>query len=92
MNKKLFVVYDSKKEAYGTPFFADFTADALREWSEVASNKSDMQNQIAKYPADFTLFEIGTFNILTGELIVHETKHNHGLAVEHIKESPVPQN
>lgn len=85
MKLKLFVVYDSKAESYGVPFFRDFTANALREWAEVASNKSDKQNQIAKFPADFTLFEIGAFEQSSGTLEIYETKYNLGLASEHVK-------
>ena len=91
MKLKLFVVYDSKTESYGVPFFRDFTANALREWSEVASNKSDKQNQISKFPADFTLFEIGEYDQLTGEVRLYDVKFSHGTALEHIKDV-VPQN
>jgi len=92
MKLKLFVVYDAKTESYGVPFFRDFTANAIREWQEVASNKSDKGNQIAKFPADFTLFEIGSFEQSTGTLEIYETKYSLGLAVEHVKENFAAQN
>ena len=92
MKLKLFVVYDAKTESYGVPFFRDFTANAIREWQEVASNKSDKQNQIAKFPADFTLFEIGSFEQATGSLEIYEAKYSLGLASEHVKQDLVPQN
>ncbi|QXP08128.1 MAG: nonstructural protein [Arizlama microvirus] len=92
MKLKLFVVYDAKTESYGVPFFRDFTANALREWSEVASAKSDKNNQISKFPADFTLFEIGEFDQMSGIVRMYESKYNLGLAVEHIKQDFVPQN
>lgn len=91
MKLKLFVVYDSKTESYGVPFFRDFTANALREWAEVASNKSDKQNQIAKFPADFTLFEIGSYDQQSGEVSLYEVKYSLGLAVEHVKDNLVIQ-
>lgn len=83
MKLKLFVVHDSKTDSYGIPFFRDFTANALREWAEVASNTEDKQNQIAKYPGDFSLFEVGEFDQSTGVLSLYEVKFNHGLASEH---------
>lgn len=92
MKLKLFVVYDAKTECYGVPFFRDFTANAIREWQEVASNKSDKANQIAKFPFDFTLFEIGAFEQSTGSLEIYESKYSLGLASEHIKENFTPQN
>lgn len=92
MKLKLFVVYDSKAGAYGVPFFRDFTANALREWSEVASNKSDKQNQISKFPGDFTLFEVGEFDQLDGVLRLYDVKFSHGLASEHVKQDLMPAN
>jgi len=92
MKLKLFVVYDAKTESYGVPFFRDFTANAIREWQEVASNKSDKGNQIAKFPADFNLFEIGSFEQSTGTLEIYEVKYSLGLASEHVKENFTPQN
>jgi len=92
MKLKLFVVYDSKTECYGVPFFRDFTANALREWVEVASNVSDKNNQISKFPADFTLFEIGSYDQLTGDVELYAVKFSHGTALEHVKDNLVPQN
>jgi len=92
MKLKLFVVYDAKTESYGVPFFRDFTANAIREWQEVASNKSDKQNQIAKFPADFNLFELGSFEQSNGSFDLYETKYSLGLASEHVKENFTPQN
>jgi len=92
MKLKLFVVYDAKTQSYGVPFFRDFTANAIREWSEVASNRSDKQNQIAKFPSDFTLFEIGSFEQGTGSVEIYETKYSLGLASEHVKQEMAIQN
>ncbi|QXP08246.1 MAG: nonstructural protein [Arizlama microvirus] len=86
------MVYDAKTESYGVPFFRDFTANAIREWQEVASNKSDKGNQIAKFPADFNLFEIGSFEQSTGLVEIYETKYSLGLASEHQKENFAPNN
>lgn len=87
MKLKLFVTYDAKTESYGVPFFKDFTANAIREWSELASNVSDKQNPIAKYPADYTLFEIGTYDMQTGVVDLYETKYSLGVAIEHVKQT-----
>jgi len=84
MKLKKFVVYDSKTEAYGVPFYRDFTANALREWSEVATKKSE-QNQISKFPADFTLFEVAEYDQLTGNERQYDVKFSHGTALEHVK-------
>nr|QJB20277.1 MAG: nonstructural protein [Microvirus sp.] len=86
MKYKIFVVFDGKTKSWGLPFLKDFTANALREWSEIASDVSDKNNQIAKYPSDFSLFEIGEYNRETGEVSMYESKFNLGLASEHIKQ------
>lgn len=86
MKYKIFLVFDAKTKSWGLPFLKDFTANALREWSEIASDVSDKQNQIAKYPSDFSLFEIGEYNRETGEVSMYESKFNLGLASEHIKQ------
>lgn len=87
MKYKIFVVFDGKTKSWGLPFLKDFTANALREWSEIASDISDKQNQIAKYPSDFSLFEIGEYNRDTGEISMYESKFNLGLASEHLKQN-----
>lgn len=92
MKLKLFVVYDSKTESYGVPFFRDYTANAIREWAEVASTKTDKQNQISKFPADYTLFEIASFEQESGTLTMYESKTNLGLALEHVKQEAESQN
>jgi len=91
MKYKIFVVFDGKTKSWGLPFLKDFTANALREWSEIASDVSDKNNQIAKYPDDFTLFEIGEYNRMDGSIIMYETKYSLGLASEQ-KQNLVSQN
>ena len=87
MKYKLFVVYDGKTNSWGIPFIKDFTANAIREWSEIASDVSDKQNQIAKYPDDFTLFEIGEYDRSSGTITMLEAKFSLGLASEHVKQT-----
>jgi len=88
MKLKLFVVYDSKTDSWGVPFFKDFTANALREWAEVASEVSNKENKVAKYPGDFSLFEIGEYSMFDGQVHMYESRFNHGTALEHIKADP----
>ena len=82
MISRIFVVYDSKAEAYLQPHFAPTVGLAMRSW-EVAVNSSD--TQFGKFPADFTLFEIGTYDDLTGTLVMHQSKVNLGLALDVLK-------
>lgn len=90
MKLKVYCVYDSKGENFGQPFFFDCRANALRSFQEAAA---DGQSQICKFPADFTLFEIGEWDRLSGEFSIYQSKVNLGLAVEYQKvATPVSQN
>lgn len=91
MKHKIFNVYDSKSESWGTPLFFDCRANALRSLGEAVNKISD-DNQIAKYPADFTFFEIGEYDRQSGQLSVYETKVNLGLAIEYKKTEQLLQN
>lgn len=61
---KVFSIYDSKAAAYGRPFVDQSNGSAIRSVSEAANDKS---TTLGKYPADFTLFELGTFDELSGK-------------------------
>ncbi|WNK13610.1 MAG: nonstructural protein [Microvirus sp.] len=76
---KLFTVYDSKTENYLRPFTMLTKGEAIRGFAETAN---DPQSQICKYPADFTLFELGEFNESTGMISLLESKINLGLALD----------
>jgi len=84
MKLKMTAVFDSKIGAYRAPQFFKFTGEALRAWETVCN---DPDTQFAKYPADFTLFEIGEFDEITGEFSAHAAKINLGLALS-VKKQP----
>lgn len=90
MKHKIFNVYDSKSEAWGMPLFYDCRANALRSLSECVNATNDEKNQIAKYPSDFTMFEIGEYDQSNGEITMYQSKVNLGLAIEYKKSDPVP--
>lgn len=75
---KIFTIHDSKAEAYLQPFFAPTTATAQRSF-EAAAN--DQKSDFHRYAGDYTLFEVGTYDTDTGELIPLPTMLNLGLAL-----------
>ncbi|QXP08418.1 MAG: nonstructural protein [Arizlama microvirus] len=79
MKLKLFTVYDSKTESYLRPFSLTTKGEALRGFQETVN---DPQSQICKYPADFTLFELGEWDDQSASIIVLEAKINLGNALE----------
>lgn len=63
--KKMFAIYDAKAEAYMVPFFCDTVGLAIRQMEDVVSNP---ELSVSKYPEDFTLFEIGSYDPSTGTI------------------------
>lgn len=76
---KMFTVYDSQTEAYLPPFCCRSVGEAMRSFEDAANNKD---SNICKYPAAFTLFEIGSYDDDKGEISVFEAKKSLALAVE----------
>lgn len=90
---KVFSVYDSKIEAFMQPFFLRTRGEAIRAFTELCS---DATSNPGKYPADFTLFELGTFEELSGKFVMHTTPTSLGLAldfkrVDHVRDIPIPE-
>jgi len=81
---KVFSIYDSKAEAFSNPECIPSKGEAIRGFAAAANNP---QTQIGKYPADFTLFEIGEYDTDTGTVTMSQHKQNWGTAIEH--KSPV---
>lgn len=65
MKKYLFCVWDSAAGAYLDPFVAPSVEYAIREFRSVCNREG---HQFNKFPADFTLFLIGSFDPITGRL------------------------
>lgn len=63
MKHIIFTVYDQKAKAFITPFFMHNDDLALRIFKECANSE---QHMFGKYPTDFILYRIGTFEDTTG--------------------------
>lgn len=61
----MFCCYDAKAEYYMTPFLMNTRGEALRAFQDIAN---DPQSAICKHPEDFSLFEIGEYDSLTGRV------------------------
>lgn len=65
-----FAVRDTKAEAFtGTPVFVVARGLAVRGFSDAVNNP---QSEMGQHPADFTLFEIGEFDQVSGKLLPRE--------------------
>lgn len=78
MKLELVAVYDSKVEAFMTPFFAQSVGAAVRAFGDVAR---DPQHEVGKHPEDYALFWLGTFNQQTAEWELKATPQQAVLAI-----------
>lgn len=74
-----FAIYDAKAESYGPPFFEQSKGSAIRAFTEAANDRT---STIGKYPADFSLFHIGTYNPDDARMESLKTSVHLGLALE----------
>lgn len=68
---RIFVIYDSKAEAYLQPFFSKTKADAIRAVTDLVN---DEKHNFSKWSADFTLFELAMFDEDKGMIVPLEAK------------------
>lgn len=73
MTQKMFSIRDSKGEFYSSPFYKKTDAEAQRDFATLVR---DGNNQVSKYPEDFDLYFIGTFDDITGKVDALATPHH----------------
>ena len=69
MNLILVAVYDAKVEAFMTPIFQRSVGEAIRTFSNEASNP---KSQISQHPGDFTLYKLATLDQSNGKVVPNE--------------------
>jgi len=88
---KLYTVYDSKVEAYLTPFFLPNADMAIRVFTDCAN---DSAHQFCRWASDYTLFQIGEYDDTSGRLLAIAEHINLGLAASYksrdLAVTPVP--
>lgn len=77
----IYSVYDHKAAAFLAPFTSKTTALAIRDFKTVAN---DPQHQFGKYPEDYGLFKLGTFDEDTAVIKTSDQPESLGLALEYI--------
>lgn len=78
MKLRAFAVRDEKAEAFLRPFFAETRGLAIRSFSDAVNDKS---SPFFAHSADYTLFEIGSFQVELGVLVPEVAIINLGNAV-----------
>lgn len=82
MIRKRFAVYDSAAKCSGQQFSSTTTATAIREFA-LATNK--VGSPYHAHPADFGLFELGTYDDETMRSTDLEQPHPLGLGIEFLE-------
>lgn len=82
MLMKVFSIYDSKVEAYMKPFFDQTKGSAIRAVTEAVNDSS---TTFSKYPADFTLFELGTYDDSSAQFDLYSSPVSIGVLLEFVK-------
>lgn len=62
----VFGIRDSKGKAFLQPFFSNSSGAAIRAFGDEVSNRS---SPIGKHPHDYVLYELASFDDLSGEFI-----------------------
>lgn len=65
MKLRMFSIRDTKTDAFDLPFYAHNEGHAMRMVTDMAASGKFV---FSRHPADFALFEVGTFDDQTGEL------------------------
>ncbi len=65
MKHKMFVIFDSKANAYMQPWFLTQDGMALRAFSDCVNDKD---HNFGRHPEDYTLFTIGEFDDQTAQV------------------------
>jgi len=77
---KAFSIYDGKTSSFLRPFFEAHTGSALRSFEEACSEPT---SPFHKFPTDFVLYEVGTFEDSSGVLTPHGVPVHMATALEH---------
>lgn len=69
MQFKMFSIRDNKAQVFMPPFHSHNQGTAIRS---IQQNMQDPNSSLAAYPADFSLYEIATFDDDTGDVVPTE--------------------
>ncbi len=61
----VYSIFDNASGLYSRPFFTQADGEAVRHFSDIAC---DDKHPVGMHPADYTLFRLGIFDDVTGNL------------------------
>jgi len=66
MKMKVYSVFDEKAKVFSPPFFMPHNGQAMREFGDLAVDKSTV---IAKHPSDYKLYCLAEFDNVSGGFV-----------------------
>lgn len=72
MEMKIFAIKDSKAGMFNSPFFQPTHGTAERSFKELLK---DPQSFVSKYPEDYDLYYLGTYDDITGVVKPEQPQH-----------------
>lgn len=85
MELNVYSILDLKTKAYGQPFYAKTRGEAIRSFTS-AINAGQPDNMLRKYPGDFELYEIATWDDNLGHMSMLDSRNNLGLASHYVNQ------
>lgn len=91
MIHKIFCIYDAKVETYSQPFLSHHTGQAIRNFEATVNSE---ESNLNRHPADFTFYEIGTYDDATGKTQNLQAHVDLGTALQYLKKpsETIPMN
>lgn len=86
MREEIFTVFDTAAKRFLQPFFADTVEVACRMFRELVNKEG---HQFNKYPEDYVLFHLGTYDGENGSLNSFPEPHSLGVAITYVQRSPI---
>lgn len=80
----MYVTFDAKAKLYSRPFYTQTRGMAIRTFADIANDKD---HPIGRHPEDYTLYEIGTFDDVSGKIEHFKEYESLGLASAYLKEN-----
>jgi len=68
MKHVIVAVRDRAADTFGRPFFVSAVGQAIRSFSDEV-NRADKDNPLWNHPEDFDLYELGSFDDDSGDLV-----------------------
>lgn len=70
MEHKIYSIRDAKGEVFNSPFYKKTHGEAERDFKTLVNDDKSVVN---KYPDDFDLYYLGTYEDVSGKLIALDT-------------------